>query len=219
MTGKVTRKNVRVREAPKERAAWSYSEPRVRIAPSSEETKKGMATNVWAMMTARVVKPISIPITDRCSPSSPRRPQVSSRARPATTGGSIMGRVTTVRSRRAHQRSGRFASTKASGTPNRTQIARVVPHVRNDNHRASWETAVETSWPKRAHGVCTKIVTRGNARKRAAIPPGTVNQGAYFSFINTPVARRSGPLKDFYLLVGAVKPYFFKIFCPASERM
>ena len=59
--GRVTDHSVREGDAPSALATRSSLKPRVRNAPSSDETKKGSDTKVCAMMTASVVKAILIP--------------------------------------------------------------------------------------------------------------------------------------------------------------
>ena len=61
VSGRVTDQSVREGVAPKDEATRSSSRPRVRNAPSSEETKKGSDTKVCAIMTATVVKAILMP--------------------------------------------------------------------------------------------------------------------------------------------------------------
>ena len=86
-------------EAPSEAAATSYRSPAVRSAPSRLTTRNGSATNVCAITTAMVEKAIWTPSASSDSPSSPRRPNVYSRASPPTTGGSTSGSRTRDRSR------------------------------------------------------------------------------------------------------------------------
>ena len=117
MSGSVTRRNTVNRPAPRLAAASSKRWSMLRSAPSTVMTKKGMATNVSAMI-APAVENVSWMPKASCShpPIGLRRLNAASRATPPTTGGSTIGSRTRPRT---SGRPGTWvrASTQASGVP------------------------------------------------------------------------------------------------------
>src|SRR6266700_933429 len=91
------------------------------------------------MITASVVNGIVIPSGSRYRPTRPKRPKVSSKATPATTGGNTIGKVTNV-SNRLRPRNCMRASTNATGKPKRTVKNVLILVVRKLNSKA-WSTS------------------------------------------------------------------------------
>ena len=102
--------------------------PRPRARPGRQRTKNGADTKVCARTTATTVKAMSMPAACIGPASRPRRPNTSSSARPATAGGSTIGR-STIASTSHLPRNDRRASTIASGRPNTTVRTRLTAVV------------------------------------------------------------------------------------------
>ena len=151
-SGTVIARNTRASEAPSTRAASSRSRSTPAIPARADRTKNGAETNVWARITATVVNAMSIPAACISEPPrTPRRPNTSSSARPATAGGSTIGR-STIASTSHLPRNDHRARTNASGRPNttvRTRLTAVVARLSARAARTADEPATAASDPSR----------------------------------------------------------------------
>ena len=168
--------------APSTRAA-SRGRGRRRPVPTEPHARRtGRRRKTWAITTASVVNGMERPATSSGSPSRPRRPKTSSRARPATEGGSTMGRSTTVSSTAA-ARLRRRARNVASGMPRATlttTATAVVIRLRRSASRTAPLPA--TSGSALARALITRTATgrpRKIARSAAGIASATVAGDAF----------------------------------------
>src|SRR3954462_2492922 len=198
ISGRVTRRNVVQREAPRVAAASSYLRSAARSAPSTLITRNGRATNASATTTPAVVNGSVTPNQRYIHwPSSPLRPRASSSATPPTTGGSTRGTVTSARTRRRPGKDAR-ASTHASGTPTSRQnsVARVA---QTRDSRSAWRISGRPSRvPIVDQGARNSRPATGSTRKANPMIAGsTSTQGARrFTTVRADSGPSFGPLHD-----------------------
>src|SRR3712207_4350347 len=172
-SGRVTRRNVVHRSAPRVAAASSKRASAARSAPSTLMTRNGIATKVSAMTTAVVVNGTVTPRAwSSQRPTMPCRPSTRKSATPPTTGGSTSGTVTRARSTdrpRARER----ASTQASGTP-RTRESPVAAVAETRLSRSACPTAgLVSCGPSSPQGARMTRPASGRTRKATARTAGT----------------------------------------------
>ena len=180
-TGTVTRHSVVSGEAPRVAATASYRSPAVRSAPSSETTRNGMATKVWASTTAVVEKGTVMPNSrSRKPPTGPVRPSRNSSVRPPTTGGSTSGSSTTERTSDSPGSDDR-ASTTASGPPNSRHSTIVATPVFSESQSAA-----------SADGDVTRPRKFGQSTRRTSPATGTATR-SHASAAGAHRSRGTGP--------------------------
>src|SRR3954454_18379554 len=172
-SGRVTRRNVVQRSAPRVAAASSKRASAARSAPSTLMTRNGIATNVSAITTAVVVNGIVTPKAwSSQRPTIPCLPSTRNSATPPTTGGSTSGTVTSARST-DRPRTRERASTQASGTPS-TRDTSVASVAESSDNRSACPTTGSVSRGSRSdHGARITSPSRGSTRSARPRAAGT----------------------------------------------
>ena len=120
-----------------------------------------------ARITPAVVNGSVTPKALKAWPASPARPNAMSNAKPATVGGSTMGKSIRTSSRRLPGNS-RIASSHATGSPNATTMAVAIPLVTRLRRSASQtigSASRATIWPGETR---SSSEMKGSTRKVAS---------------------------------------------------